>query len=307
MVVLPPIGLLLARAESRVPGPDPKWAYEPKFDGWRAALFCARGMLQSRRNNDLAARFPEVIAAACGMGELVLDGEVVALREGRLDFGALTSTPGRRADAGVTIYYIAFDLLADGEKDLRGLDYAFRRQRLEKVFVGARPPLQLAPSTRDRAEALVWMQPEQAVVGVEGVVAKDVSKPYRPGRTGDWVKVRQMAVVDAVVVGVTGRPERPEELVLARPDADGALRGIGLSLPLSPGLREQAGRHVVPTGEPAVRVSSGVFGGGHTEYLPMRPELVVEVQAERSVETFTSRLRPRVHRLRLDLDVSDVG
>ena len=104
--VTPPVELVLAVSGDRVPGPDPRWAYEPKFDGWRGVLFRSAGVLQSRRGTDLAARFPEVMAAAESLGDVVLDGEVVALRDGRLDFGALASPPRGRAAAGVTIYYV---------------------------------------------------------------------------------------------------------------------------------------------------------------------------------------------------------
>lgn len=270
-------------------------------------MFSADGILRSRRETDLTGRFPEIVRAAHEFGDVVLDGEIVALRAGRLDFGALTSSPASRADAGVTIYYVAFDLLGVNDEDLRGVEYRVRRQRLEQLFDGATPPLQLVPSTLERDAALAWMRPEMAAVGIEGVVAKQVDRPYRPGRTGDWVKVRQMTVVDAVVVGVTGSPARPQELVLARPEQSGELRRIGLSLPLPPQLRDSAAQHITPTGGPPVPISSGVFGQARIEYQPVRPELIVEVQVEASVETFTSRLRPRVHRIRTDLTVEDLG
>lgn len=120
------------------------------------------------------------------------------------------------------------------------------------------------------------------------------------------MRIRHTTVVDAVVIGVTGALERPEELVLARRDDTGQLRQIGLSLPLSPRLREPAGRHVIATGEPSIRVSIGVFGRGRTEYRPVHPTLVVEVEAEASVASFASRLRPTVRRLRPDLIVDDL-
>ncbi|CRK56894.1 ATP-dependent DNA ligase clustered with Ku protein, LigD [Alloactinosynnema sp. L-07] len=274
MAVLgPPVGLALARSLGRLPAPDPaRLALEPKFDGWRGALFAMAGVLQSRRDNDLAARFPEIIRAGAGLGDVVLDGEIVALREGRLDFGSLTVAPARRADLGVVIYYVAFDVLAVGEDDLRVLPYGDRRARLEELFAGAAPPLQLAPSVRGMAEALAWMEPEQAVVGIEGVIIKDVRRPYRPGRTGDWLKVRQTRLVDAVVIGVTGSLARPLELVLARPDESGERRWIGLSQPLPPKLRDQAGQHVRSTGESPRRVSGGGFGQPSTEYLPVHAD-----------------------------------
>ncbi len=303
--IRPPVAMALARDGREVPGPDPRWAYEPKFDGWRAAVFTARGLLQSRRDNDLAGRFPEIAAAGRALDDLVVDGELVALREGRLDFGALTSTPRARAEAGVVIYYVAFDLLADGARDLRGEPYRVRRAVLEERFAAAVPPLQLVPATPDRAEAMTWMRPEVAELGIEGIVAKDVTRPYRAGRTGDWRKTRQRIVVDAVVVGVAGAVTRPEALVLARPDRAGTLHQIGLSLPLPPALRDAAAALVEATGEPRRRLP-GVLGSEGTEYLPVHPTLVVEAEAEATVMTFAGRLRPRVHRLRPDLTAAEV-
>ncbi|OLF16043.1 hypothetical protein BU204_18900 [Actinophytocola xanthii] len=299
--------MALARDERDVPGPDPRWSYEPKFDGWRAAVFTAPGVVQSRRDNDLAARFPEVVSAVRGLGDLVLDGELVALREGRLDFGSLTSMPRGRAEAGIAVYYIAFDLLAEDGVDLRPQPYSVRRAHLEHRLAGVRPPLQLGPATTDRALALGWMRPELADVGIEGLVAKDVTRPYRTGRTGDWLKVRQKIVVDAVVVGVSGAVSRPEAFVLARPDATGELQQIGLSLPLPPAVRDAAAALVTPTDEPRRRLPNAVLGQPGTEYQPVRAALVVEVEAEATVLSFSARLRPRVHRLRPDLNPADVA
>lgn len=300
--------MVLAQPDREVPvsRSGVSWSFEPKFDGWRAVLFTAAGVLQSRRDNNLADRFPEVFPAAARLGDVVLDGEIVALRDGRLDFGALTSRPAARAGTGVSIYFVAFDLLAVDASDLRPLPYRERRIRLEQLFAGVKPPLQLAPSTTDRAAALDWMRSEMSTVGIEGIVAKRMDAPYRSGRTGAWVKIRQLTVVDAIVIGVTGSPAQPTEVVLARRDEAGQLRQIGLSLPLAPGLRTQVGDHVTLTGEPLAQTSTGAFGRGLTRYHPVLPTLVVEVEAEASVDSFTSRLRPRVHRTRLDLATDDL-
>jgi ATP-dependent DNA ligase len=306
-VLRPPVALVLARDEREVPAADPRWVYEPKFDGWRAMLFTAAGVVQSRRNNDLAARFPEIAVAGRELGDLVLDGELVALREGRLEFGALVSMPRAREAAGVVIYYVVFDVLADGDDDLRRLPLSDRRARLEELLAGARPPLQLTPSTTDRDAALAWMSPELAEIGIEGVVAKDATESYRAGRTGSWLKVRQKVVVDAVVVGVAGSADRPEALLLARPDDLGALVPIGLSLPLPPALRDEAAALVTPTGEPRTRLPGSVMGHQGGEYQPVHATLVVEAEAEATVMSFSGRLRPRIHRLRPDVTVEEIS
>ncbi len=304
-VVRPPVELTLARGVAQVPRVD-GWRYEPKLDGWRALVFSLDGVVQSRRDNDLARRFPEIVHAARRLGDVVLDGELVALRNGRLDFGALAAPPRSRAGAEVTVYYTVFDLLADETRDLRGEPWHVRRGLLEHRLADVAAPLQLIPVAEDPDTASAWLTPELADVGVEGVVAKKVDAPYRGGRTGDWQKVRSTVVVDAVVVGVTGPVIRPEAVVLARPDHDGVLHPVGLSLPLSPALRDAAARHVMATGEPVRRLPGAVLGHQGAEYLPVRPNLVVEVEAEPTISTFSNRTRPRVHRLRPELDPGDV-
>ncbi|WIX83460.1 hypothetical protein QRX50_23235 [Amycolatopsis carbonis] len=97
-----------------------------------------------------------------------------------------------------------------------------------------------------------------------------------------------MTVVDAVVVRVAGDPHGPNEVMLARRDAAGAWRQIGLSLPLAPRLGQQIGAHVTPTGEPVAYTSAGEFGRGKTQYLPVRPEVVVEAETGPAVESFSS-------------------
>ncbi|WIX82838.1 hypothetical protein QRX50_19685 [Amycolatopsis carbonis] len=307
-VVRPPVEMALLRAEKQVPTSSTArpLSFESKMDGWRGVLFPRDGVLQSRRDNNLADRFPELFAAATSLGDVVLDGEIVAHRDGRLDFGSLAGSPRTRAESGAVIYYVAFDLLAEGHRDHRSSTYQQRRARLEQLMHGVPPPLQLMPATTDRDQAMTWMDPACARVGIEGVVVKPPGKPYRPGRA-DWIKVRSTVVVDAVVVGVTGDPNHPTELVLARPDPPGALQGIGLSHALSDALRAEAGPHLALTGEGSRKISTGVFGRPSvTEYRPVHPSLVVEVRAESSVLVFTNRQRPRVHRVRLDLSPDDV-
>jgi ATP-dependent DNA ligase len=122
----------------------------------------------------------------------------------------------------------AFDLLAEQERDWRPEPYDQCRRRLEELFAGVAPPLQLVPATDDQEEALRWLDPSSALVGIEGVLVKARDQPYRAGRTGAWRKVRRMVLVDAVVIGVAGPLTRPEAVVLARPDHDGVLWPIGL-------------------------------------------------------------------------------
>ena len=147
----PPVALMLARDEAVVPAPSPRWVFEPKMDGWRAALFTRTGFVQSRRDNNLADRFPEIAGAGRALGDVVLDGELVALQDGRLDFGALTSSPGSRADLGVTIYYI-FTSQVGWQASLVGL----------AVERGNRHPATPQQRCRGGMVPMMWPAPERA-------------------------------------------------------------------------------------------------------------------------------------------------
>lgn len=203
-------------------------------------------------------------------------------------------------------FTFAFDLLAEQQRDWRPEPYDQRRRRLAELFTGVAPPLQLIPATDDQQTALRWLNPSSALVGIEGLLVKARDQPYRAGRSNAWRKVRRMILVDAVVIGVAGPVTRPEAIVLARHDHAGLLQPIGLSLPLSPALRDLIAQQISITGEPPQRLPGAVLGHPGTEYQPVHPQLVVEAEAEPTVQTFSVRLRPRVHRIRPDLHPQDI-
>ncbi|NKE62851.1 hypothetical protein FXN61_41475 [Lentzea sp. PSKA42] len=222
-----------------------------------------------------------------------LDGEIVALRDGRLDFCALTGTPRGRVAAGITIY------LSPSTCSPKATTTSARRSA--RTAAAARP-VHHRPGPGPRLDAARGLR-----CGHRGL-PDQTTRPALPGWTQRGLDQGPAhRVVDAVVIGVTGNPSSPAELLLARPDASGELRRIGLSQPLSPTVRAQAGPHLDLTGEPPVRVSTGQFGSrGETEYKPVHPRLVVEVEAEGFVHAFTNRLRPTVHRVRPDLTLADL-
>jgi ATP-dependent DNA ligase len=129
-----------------------------KFDGFRVAVVrTANGArLWSRRGTDLTFAFPELAAAAEFhlRSGTVLDGEAVVWVEGRLSFDHLRQRLARRTShagpEGPPASYVAFDVLALDGQDQRGLAYAARRARLERLSVDWCPPLEICPSTRPR-------------------------------------------------------------------------------------------------------------------------------------------------------------
>src|SRR5919206_3080899 len=169
----PPVPPQLARPAKTLPAGE-GWAYEPKWDGFRALAFVdgADVYLQSRSGKPLRRYFPELSFPA---GRYVLDGEIVLFDDqGRQDFDAL----GQRlhpAESRVRMLaeqtptrYIAFDLLARDDESLLELPQSERRALLEQLV---EEPVNLTPCTADRAEAEPWLR------GGEGVIAKQADAP----------------------------------------------------------------------------------------------------------------------------------
>ena len=221
---------------------DGRWAYEPKFDGFRCLAYSRGGdvALQSRQMRPLGSYFPEVVDAVGCLGtDVVLDGELVVWRQGRLDFAALQARihPARKRALvlaeSLPAAYIVFDVLARKKTDLRLLSYLQRRDVLEDLL-GTRLPdgLVLMPMSEGIDVARSWMLSHSAA-GIEGVVAKRVDQTYRAGARR-WRKVRTRITAEAVVGGVLGPLDAPDALILGRPDDRGRLRVAGRTSVLRP-------------------------------------------------------------------------
>src|SRR3954447_2697926 len=128
----------------------PGWVFEPKFDGFRALAFCDRDgvVLQSRQQRSLSDAFPDITTALAPLAErgVVLDGELVVWRAGRLDFAALQdrlrSGPARARNLALQLpaAYVVFDLLAVDHTDLRDQPYTDRRRVLQELLGQRLPP-----------------------------------------------------------------------------------------------------------------------------------------------------------------------
>jgi ATP-dependent DNA ligase len=273
----PPVPPQLARSRSALPE-GPSWAYERKWDGFRALAFVDGEdvYLQSRNGRPLRRYFPELSFAP---GEYVLDGEVVVRdASGREDFDAL----GQRIHpalsrierlAGETpAAYVAFDLLAREGETLLERPFAERRSALEG-FVAA--PLELAPLVWSPDQAQEWLE------SAEGVIAKERDAPYRPGERVGMVKVKRVRTIDCVVKGY--RPGKAEgtvgSLILGLYDEDGRLPEVGHSSGFSAKeKRELVGRlEPYETGERGTGDPSRWANDRDLEWIALRPELVVEI------------------------------
>ena len=191
---------------------DGEWGYEFKWDGVRAVARVRDGRLDltSRKGTGITVRYPELgrLPAALAGHEAVVDGEIVAMDEaGRPDFGALQNRMHRtgpevpRMAAAKPVTYLVFDLLSWDGEDLLDLPYARRRERLDALNIAGHRWVNTPwfPGTGSGVGADVLAASEEN--GLEGVVAKRLDSPYRPGvRSPEWRKIKNVRT-QAVVVG----------------------------------------------------------------------------------------------------------
>ncbi|WP_442868731.1 ATP-dependent DNA ligase [Bradyrhizobium sp. CCBAU 21360] len=179
--------LCLATASKQVPnGPD--WIHEVKHDGYRMLVIREdeRVRLLSRNGTDWTKRYRWIAEAALKNRQkrFVIDGEAVILGvDGVSDFNALHS---RKHDHEVQLY--AFDILAMGGDDLRGLPLHLRKASLERLL--ARRPDEITLAPFERGEIGPDLFRAACRMGLEGLVSKHRDRPYRGGRQKHWIKVK---------------------------------------------------------------------------------------------------------------------
>lgn len=223
----------------------------------------------------------------------------------------VNSSPRRKA-RGIGVYLLAFDLLAADGQDLRFQPYPQRHALLKGLLEdNGLSRIQSVPSTQDREQALQWLDPSFGEVGIEGVVAKPLSRPYRSGKASGWLKTRHVRTCEAVITGVTGTRERPQALVLAgRNPATGRWRTIGMTSPITAALRADLAPRLVFTGQTPARlpgIVTGLPGSADRDYWPTYRELVVEVATDGVAEHGRWRHPVRAVRLRADLAAADLA
>ena len=185
----PPLQPMLAKAVDAMPS-DEGWLFEPKWDGFRAIVFRDGDsvLTQSRDLKPLDRYFPELTEPlrAALPERCVVDGEVVISRDGALDFEALllrihpAASRVKLLAAQSPASFVAWDLLALGDEDLRTVPQGERRARLEEVLGAAQPPVHLTPATTERALATDWFDRFEGA-GLDGVVANRLDATYQPG------------------------------------------------------------------------------------------------------------------------------
>ena len=259
----PPVEPMLAKLSAELPPEGTGYVYEPKWDGFRALVWKSGDevYLQSRDLKPLGRYFPELEASLrAGLPDrCVLDGEIVIATAGRLDFDALllrihpaASRVAQLAAASPSAY-VAWDLLASGDDDLRALPQGERRVRLEAALAGVRPPIHVTPATRDRAVAADWFSRFEGA-GLDGVMAKPEALAYAPGKRA-MLKIKHQRTADCVVGGFRwykgGKDRLVGSLLLGLYDDAGVLHHVGVTSAFSAAKRAELAALLAPMREGA--------------------------------------------------------
>jgi bifunctional non-homologous end joining protein LigD len=273
---------------SPLPQTEERWAWEPKWDGWRVLLWAEEGHLRAitRAGHDVTALFPELepLGAILGRREAILDGELVAWGDdGRPDFGRLFSRlhsrsrpTHREAKTEVPITWVAFDLCYLDGVSFLDQPYRNRRGALEDLDLSG-PSWHTTPASL--GEGLPMLRAAKQY-DLEGVVAKRLDGRYLPGRRSrSWIKVKRFQRAKLVVMGwVPWRNGLSGPLAVGQRNDGGnaPVRFAGIvETGFSEDDRVELGRRLVALQDP-VAVPWRQHRG--QPVYPVRPELTVEVQ-----------------------------
>ncbi|HEX6736688.1 MAG TPA: ATP-dependent DNA ligase [Vicinamibacteria bacterium] len=259
----PPVEPMLAQLATELPAGE-GWLFEPKWDGFRAIVFRDRDRLylQSRDLRPLDRYFPELAEGfrASLPERCVVDGEIVIATDHGLDFEALqlrlhpAASRVNKLAAAMPSAFVAFDLLAEGDQDLRGRPQAERRAALERAVRRGDGRVLLTPCTRERRVAEEWFHRFEGA-GLDGVIAKHESTLYQPGKRA-MVKVKHVRTADCVVAGFRWHKQGPGtmigSLLLGLYDGDGRLHHVGVTAAFPVAVRRQLAQELAPLRENAL-------------------------------------------------------
>ncbi len=309
--VNPPVSPMLAKLSRELPTGG-GWLYEPKWDGFRCIVFRDGDEVElgSRNERPLTRYFPELADRLREQlpDRVVLDGEIVIATDRGLDFDLLqlrlhpAASRVAKLAAETPSSFVAFDLLAEGDDDLRELPFGTRRKRLEEMFRKARPPVHLTPATTDRDVAAQWFDRFEGA-GLDGVVAKPLDGEYREGER-TMAKVKHLRTADCVVAGTRRHKDGKGvgSLLLGLFDGEGVLHHVGVASSFAAPLRLELDEYLEPyrahaldghpwrewadaaaQADPGSRMPGGLSrwnAGKDLSWDAVRPELVAEVAYE---------------------------
>jgi len=307
--VNPPVAPMLAKLARELPT-SPGLLYEPKWDGFRCIVFRDGDDVElgSRNEKPLTRYFPDLIdPLRTALGDrAVVDGEIVIATEAGLDFDLLSlrihpaaSRVAMLAEA-TPAAFVAFDLLADGDDDLREQPLSERRARLESMLGSATPPVYLTPATLDPDVARDWFGRFEGA-GLDGVVAKPLDAPYGEGKR-TMLKVKHLRTADCVVAGYRLHKDGAGvgSLLLGLYDDDAMLHHVGVASSFAAPRRAELLGELEPYRDGALEAhpwrewadpaahaegrkpggQSRWTGGKDLSWEPVRIELVAEVAYE---------------------------
>ena len=304
--VKPPVLPMLAKRVEEIPS-GTGWIFEPKWDGFRAIVFRDGDevLLQSRDTKPLNRYFPELIAPLRAQlpERCVLDGEIVIASARGLDFDALqlrihpAASRVKMLAEQTPASIVFFDLLCEGERSLLEEPFEGRRKRLEKLLAHAAKPVHVTPATKDRNVAEDWFSRFEGA-GFDGVMAKQENGIYQPDKRA-MLKIKHERDCDCVVAGFRWHKDAENEavgsLLLGLYDDAGSLQHVGVCASftrpkrrelvefLAPYRKDALKNHPWGDGSSADRVpgaQSRWSQGKDLSWVPLRPELVVEVAYE---------------------------
>jgi ATP-dependent DNA ligase len=302
--VMPPVAPMLARPVAAIPAGA---SYEPKWDGFRSLVFRDGDEVElgSRNERPMTRYFPEIVAAV--RAELpdrcVIDGEIVVATSDGLDFDALQQRI-HPAASRVTLLseqtpasFIAFDLLALGDRDLTGESFASRRATLAEALSGAAAPIHLTPATTDQELARRWFVDFEGA-GLDGVIAKPLDVTYQPDKRVMF-KIKHERTADCVVAGYRPHKSDPNaigSLMLGLFNEAGTLVSVGVIGAFPMARRRELFTELAPlvttfddhpwnwaaheagTRTPRKGEGSRWNAGKDLSFVPLSPERVVEVR-----------------------------
>lgn len=302
--VMPPVSPMLAKSVAAIPADA---CYEPKWDGFRSICFRDGAEVEfgSRNERPLTRYFPELVAAAGTElpPRCVIDGEIVIATDRGLDFQALqqrihpAASRVRLLSDQTPASFIAFDILALGDRDLTSEPFDVRRTALQDALAGAGPHFHITPATTDIDTAHRWFD-EFEGAGCDGIIAKPRSLRYSPDKRVMF-KIKHQRTADCVVAGYRVHKSADDaigSLLLGLYTDDGSLASVGVigAFPLAR-RRELfaelaplvttfddhpwrwADSQSEPTG-PRKNEASRWNTGKDLSFVPLRPERVVEVR-----------------------------
>src|SRR5919106_3476092 len=312
--VNPPVLPMLAKRVGELP-PGANWMFEPKWDGFRALVFRDGDeiLIQSRDEKSLNRYFPELLEPLRSQlpARCVVDGEIVIAKNGALDFDALqlrihpAQSRVKLLSQEIPASIVLFDLLSEGDRDLRGMAFQERRLMLESLLSSAAPPIHLTPATSESSIAADWFRRFEGA-GLDGVIAKPVSGTYELNKRV-MLKIKHERECDCVVAGFRwhkkGERTAVGSLLLGLFDHSGTLQHVGVCASFTDKKRRELveflapyrhdalaahpwkhwAEHAPASGEAEHRMpgaQSRWSQGKDLSWEPLRPELVVQVAYE---------------------------